>query len=419
MRAVDIIQRKRDGLELTQAEIMHMVDGAVSGRVEKCQTAAWLMAIFLRGMTPAETAVLTERMRTSGDVFDLSSIEGVKVDKHSTGGVGDKVSLVLAPLVAAAGVPVPMVSGRGLGHSGGTLDKLEAIPGFDVFRTEREFRAQVAKVGCAIIGQTDNFVPADKLLYSLRDVIACVESIPLITASIMSKKLASGADALVMDVKSGNGAFMKNDDEARALAESLVKTGEAMGKPVRALITDMSQPLGGAVGNALETAEAIRCLQGQGPEDLLEITLLLGSEMLILGGKAGDRAEARQALEGLLSSGRALEKFREMVEFQGGDPRVADDPSIMVSAPSVIAFHADRQGFIAGFDTAEIGRASNILGAGRERSSDTVDHSVGFIVRVQIGDRVETGDTLLEIHHRDGDGSLERCQAILRGAIHL
>jgi pyrimidine-nucleoside phosphorylase len=235
----------------------------------------------------------------------------------------------------------------------------------------------------------------------------------------MSKKLASGADALVMDVKSGNGAFMKNDEEARALAESLVRTGEAMGKPVSALITDMSQPLGDAVGNALETAEAIRCLQGHGPDDLLEVVLLLSTEMLILGGKARDRAEARGALEALMASGQALEKFREMVEFQGGDPRVADDPSIMPSAPSVIEFTADRPGFITGFETDEIGRASNILGAGREKSSDTVDHSVGFIVRVRIGDEVQTGNALLEIHHRDGDGSLERCQAVLRDAIRL
>jgi pyrimidine-nucleoside phosphorylase len=377
------------------------------------------MAIYLNGMLPEETAVLTECMRVSGDIFDLSSIPGVKVDKHSTGGVGDKVSLVLAPLVAAAGVPVPMVSGRGLGHSGGTLDKLEAIPGFDVFRTEQEFRTQIERIGCAIIGQTENFVPADKRFYATRDVVACVESIPLITASIMSKKLASGADALVMDVKSGNGAFMKNDEQAAALAESLVKTGAAMDKPVTAIITDMNQPLGDTVGNALETAEAVACLQGSGPAALREITLVLGAEMLVLGGIDSDATAARRRLEGLLDGGQALEKFRAMVEYQGGDPRVADDPGIMVAAPKVTPFTASRAGYVHSFDTSEIGRASNLLGAGRERSSDDVDHAVGLVIRRHIGDRVAAGDVILEIHHGEGDGRLERCQEALCDAIEV
>lgn len=417
MRAVDIIARKRDGHTLTPAEIEFMVDGTVAGSVPDYQTAAWLMAIYLRGMRPEETAVLTERMRVSGDVFDLGSVPGIKVDKHSTGGVGDKVSLALAPLVAAAGVPVPMVSGRGLGHSGGTLDKLEAIPGFDVFRTEAEFRRQVAEVGCAIIGQTDNFVPADKRLYALRDVVACVESIPLITASIMSKKLASGADALVMDVKSGNGAFMKTDGDAAALAESLIATGRAMGKPVVALLTDMNQPLGRAIGNALETAEAIECLRGGGPADLREITLMLGAEMLVLGEKAKSPEEARATLTRLLDGGQALEKFRQMVRHQGGDPRVADDPGLMAKAPRVTVLRASTAGYVSRLDTAEIGRASNILGAGREKSADAVDHRVGLVMRVRLGDQVAEGDELLEIHHREGDGTLERCQAVLLPAI--
>lgn len=418
MRAVDVIQRKRDGHALTADEIAFMVHGAVSGDVPDYQLTAWLMAVFLRGMTPEETAVLTECMRTSGEVFDLSAVPGIKVDKHSTGGVGDKVSLVLAPLVAAAGVPVPMVSGRGLGHSGGTLDKLEAIPGFRVALSEGEFRRQVATVGCAIIGQTDNFVPADKRLYALRDVVACVESIPLITASIMSKKLASGADALVMDVKSGNGAFMKTDEEARRLAESLVATGRAMGKPTVALITDMNQPLGCAVGNALETAEAIECLQGRGPADLRALTLALGAEMLVLGGKAATAEGASAALARLLDGGQALAKFRAMVEAQGGDPRAVDDPARLPRAPRVTEFRAERAGVVAHFDTAEVGRACNILGAGRERTEDGIDHSVGLVLRRRLGDRVEAGDVLIEIHHRDGE-RLERCLAILRRSVRV
>ncbi len=417
MRAVDVIAKKRDGLALDAAEIEFMVDGTVSGNVPDYQAAAWLMAIYLRGMTPAETAVLTERMRTSGDVFDLASVPGVKVDKHSTGGVGDKVSLILAPLVAAAGIPVPMVSGRGLGHSGGTLDKLEAIPGFDVFRTEAEFRHQVEAIGCAIIGQTENFVPADKRLYALRDVVACVESIPLITASIMSKKLASGADALVMDVKSGSGAFMQTDEDARALGESLVQTGAAMNRPVSAIITDMSQPLGRAVGNALETAEAIECLQAKGPADLREITLVLGAEMLCLGGVEQDAEAARARLEGLLDGGEALEKFRAMLQAQGGDPNVADDPALLTAAPQVTPLRAAHAGFVTQFDTAAVGRASNLLGAGRERSEDAIDHTVGLIVQRRIGDEVAVGDAIIEIHHREDDGRLERCEAVLRDAV--
>jgi pyrimidine-nucleoside phosphorylase len=419
VRAVDIIAKKRDGLALTAAEIAFMVDGAVSGEVADYQVGALLMATFLRGMTPKETAILTERMRTSGDVFDLNSIGEVKVDKHSTGGVGDKVSLVLAPLVAAAGVPVPMVSGRGLGHSGGTLDKLEAIPGFDVFRSEEQFRRQLDEVGCAIIGQTENFVPADKRLYALRDVVACVESIPLITASIMSKKLASGADALVMDVKSGNGAFMRDDEAAAELGQSLVATGQAMDRPVSALITDMNQPLGHAVGNALETAEAIETLHGRGPADLREITLTLGAEMLVLGRKAESTEQARESLTALLDGGQALAKFRRMLEAQGGDPEVADNPGLMAAAPRRTPFTAQRAGWIIGFATAEIGRASNILGAGRERNDDAVDHSVGLTVQRKIGDEVAAGDVVLEIHHREGDGTLDRCMAILRGAVEV
>ncbi len=412
MNTPELIRRKREGSTLSEDEIRFLVEGYLAGRIEEYQISALLMAIFFQGMTAAEAATLTRIMMASGRTYDLSAIPGPKSDKHSTGGVGDKVSLVLAPLVAAAGIVNPMVSGRGLGHTGGTLDKLDAIPGYRWNLTESEFKAQLEAVGCAIIGQTDDFVPADKRLYALRDVTATVESIPLICASILSKKASSGTDSLVMDVKCGSGAFMDSPKKARALAEQLVAIGTQLGLKTSALITQMNQPLGTTVGNALEVRETIDILKGGGPADTRDVTIELGAEMLVLAGVSPTEEQARTTLSELLSSGRALAKFTEWIEAQGGDPRIVDDPSVLASAPGLDIFKAPASGVAQSMNVRQIGVAANMLGAGRMKTTDEVDPAVGLEVFVNVGDRIDAGQELVRIHHRDGKG-LEECRRLL------
>jgi pyrimidine-nucleoside phosphorylase len=401
MRAVDVIRKKRDGQSLDQEEIKAFVQGATAGTWPDYQLSALLMAVVLRGMSAKETAWLTEAMVHSGVKLDLSDLPGPKVDKHSTGGVGDKTSLVLAPLVAACGAVVPMMSGRGLGHTGGTLDKLESIPGFRVGLGLDEFRAALAKVGCALVGQTKEVAPADRVLYALRDVTATVESIPLITASILSKKVAEGITALVMDVKSGRGAFMKKTEDARRLAETLVKIGNSLGVRTQALVTAMDVPLGRAVGNSLEVVECLETLKGRGPLDLELLSVRLASRMLVLGGLAANDGEAEQKVRSALSSGRGLEKFREIITQQGGDPRVVDDHDRLPTAPHRHVVAADRRGYVSDLHAERIGRAGMVLGAGRERADAGVDHAVGIVIRSAVGVNVKAGDAILELHYRD------------------
>ncbi len=393
-----IIARKRDGHPLTRDDLAAFVEGAARGGWSDDQCAALLMAIFLRGMTPDETAALTELMMRSGAVADLHGIPGAKVDKHSTGGVGDKVSLVLAPLVAACGVVVPMMSGRGLGHTGGTLDKLEAIPGFRVGLGLDVYAAQLRKIGVAMIGQTAELVPADRRLYALRDATATVESIPLICASILSKKLAEGIDALVLDVKFGRGAFMKERARARELAVALVALGRAMGKPTRALLTSMDQPLGQAVGNAVEVVEALEALKGRGPADLMEVTLALGVHMLLLAGAAADPAAARTRLQQALAGGQALAKFRALVAAQGGDAAAIDDYARLPRAPVVRPVTAPISGFITDVDPLAVARAAWRLGAGRTHSTDAINPAVGLTHLMKTGEPVSAGDRLCTVH---------------------
>jgi pyrimidine-nucleoside phosphorylase len=412
-----VIARKRDGHPLSAAEIQAFVRGATDGSWADYQLSAMLMAVFLQGMNELEVAAYTEAMMLSGTVADLADVPGVKVDKHSTGGVGDKVSLPLAAMVAACGVPVPMISGRGLGHSGGTLDKLESIPGFNVHLSLAAYRDQVARVGCALIGQTKDLAPADKKLYALRDVTATVECIPLICGSIMSKKLAEGIDALVLDVKFGRGAFMKDRERARALATAMVGIGRAMGKGVTALLTAMDQPLGRAVGNALEVAESLACLRGEGPADLMEVTYALGGEMLLLG-RAADSAEAaRTRLERVVADGSALAKFGEIVAAQGGDPRVIEDPvGVLPAAPQQTPLLAARAGYVTDVDAMAVALAALRLGAGRARAEDDVDPAVGVSALVKVGERVEAGQPLALIHARD-DESWAEAEVRLRDGI--
>jgi pyrimidine-nucleoside phosphorylase len=401
LRAVDIIAKKRDGGVLSVDEIAFFVAGVTDGSLADYQASALLMATLLRGMTKAETAALTDAMVHSGIRVDLSDIPGVKVDKHSTGGVGDKTSLILAPLAAACGVPVPMMSGRGLGHTGGTLDKLEAIPGFRVNLTLDEMKAALARVGCAMIGQTARIAPADKKLYALRDVTATVESIPLISASIMSKKIAEGIDALVLDVKTGSGAFMKTIGDSRALAESLVSIGNASGVKTEAIITAMDTPLGAAVGNALEVVECLEVLKGHGPPDLIEVSVDLTARMLVLGRVAVDRADGARQVTAAIRSGAGLERFRRIIEQQGGDPRVVDDYDRLPSAPDRHILRARADGFLGRLDAELVGRASVALGAGRDRVEDPVDPGVGITIRVKPGEAVRATDAVLELHYRD------------------
>jgi pyrimidine-nucleoside phosphorylase len=401
MRAVDIIMSKRDGRTLAREEIRFFVDGVTVGTLPDYQASALLMAILLRGMTPEETAWLTDAMVHSGIRVNLCNIPGVKVDKHSTGGVGDKTSLILAPLAAACGVPVPMMSGRGLGHTGGTLDKLEAIPGFRVDLSLEEMKAALASVGCAMIGQTAQIAPADKKLYALRDVTGTVESIPLISASIMSKKIAEGIDALVLDVKTGSGAFMKTEADSRRLAESLVSIGNASGVRTEAIITAMDTPLGLAVGNALEVIECVEVLKGRGPQDLADVSVELATRMLVLGKVADDRATAERRVRDAIVSGAGLERFRRIVEFQGGDPRVLDDYQRLPHVSDLHAVYAARDGYVTSLDAQLVGRASVALGAGRDRVEDPVDAAVGIMVIAKPGDEVRAGDPVLQLHFRD------------------
>jgi pyrimidine-nucleoside phosphorylase len=398
-RAVDLIRKKRDNGELSAAEIEFFVAAYTRAEIPDYQVAAWLMAVVLRGMTPGETAALTDAMLHSGEMLDLSSLPARKVDKHSTGGVGDKTSLILAPLAAAAGLVVPMISGRGLGHTGGTLDKLEAIPGFNVNLSVERFRQVLEACGCAMIGQTAEIAPADRKLYALRDVTSTVESPYLICASIMSKKLAEGVDALVLDVKTGSGAFMKNEEDAAFLADLMVETGERMDKKMVALITDMDQPLGNMVGNALEVLEVIEVLRGGGPEDLQQLCLELAGWMLYLGNVSATVGAGRQRAAELLSSGKALEKFGQMVELQGGDPRTLDDPKRLPQAQHTMKVPSARGGYLTSLQCEQFGTASVILGGGRERKEDSVDPAVGIVLHKKVGDRVAAGEVLATIHY--------------------
>ena len=401
MRAVDIILSKRDGRTLTREEIRFFVDGVTAGTLPDYQASALLMAILLRGMTAEETAALTDAMVDSGVRVDLRDIPGVKVDKHSTGGVGDKTSLILAPLAAACGVPVPMMSGRGLGHTGGTLDKLEAIPGFRVNLSLEEMKAALARVGCAMIGQTAQIAPADKKLYALRDVTGTVESIPLISASIMSKKIAEGIDALVLDVKTGSGAFMKTEADSRRLAESLVAIGNASGVKTEAIITAMESPLGHAVGNALEVIECVEVLKGRGPRDLIDVSVELTARMLVLGHVADGLPAAILKVQQAIASGAGLERFRGIIEVQGGDPRIVDDYDRMPHVADRHVVTASRGGFVTAVNAELVGRASVALGAGRDRVDDPVDPAVGIMVVAKPGDAVRQGAPVLELHYRD------------------
>src|SRR3954453_20740475 len=403
MRTVDLIQRKRGGEELSPEEIEFLVNGYTNGEIPDYQMSSFLMAVFYSGMSDREVSHLTECMLRSGDTVDLSSIPGVKVDKHSTGGVGDKTSFIVAPLAAAAGVVVPMMSGRSLGHTGGTLDKLESIPGFRTDLTTEEFTRQLGELGLAFIGQTDQLAPADRKLYSLRDVTGTVESIPLISSSIMSKKLAAGVDALILDVKVGNGAFMKNQLDARRLAQMMVAIGRRMDKKVRALITDMDQPLGFAIGNALEIMEASQTLQNAGPADLTKLSLELAAHMIHLGKKAASLEEARRIAEERLVDGSAYRKFKQVVTAQGGNALALDKFELLPNAPGMREISSPRAGYVTSIDAEGIGAASNMIGAGRDRKEDAIDPAVGIILEVKVGEKVDAGSVLCRLYYTRED----------------
>ncbi|MEC1696265.1 pyrimidine-nucleoside phosphorylase [Schinkia azotoformans] len=398
MRMVDLIEKKRDGFELTKEEIQFLINGFTNGEIPDYQMSAFSMAVFFKGMTKEERVHLTEAMVQSGDQIDLSGIEGIKVDKHSTGGVGDTTTLVLAPLVASVGVPVAKMSGRGLGHTGGTIDKLESIKGFHVEITNEEFIDLVNKNKVAVIGQSGNLTPADKKLYALRDVTATVDSIPLIASSIMSKKIAAGADAIVLDVKTGSGAFMKSLEDAKELAKTMVDIGNGVGRKTKAIISDMSQPLGFAVGNALEVKEAIDTLQGQGPEDLYELCLTLGSHMVVLAEKATDYKQAREMLEESIRNGKALESFKTFLAAQGGDASVVDEPSKLPTASYTIAVPAKQTGYVSEITAEIVGLAAMMLGAGRATKESVIDLAVGVVLHKKVGDYVQAGEALVTIH---------------------
>jgi pyrimidine-nucleoside phosphorylase len=416
MRAVQLIRKKRDGHALDADEIAWLVRGLATSEVPDYQWSALLMAILWRGMDDAETAALTGAMLRSGTVVDLSDIPGPKVDKHSTGGVGDKTSLVLAPIAAACGVAVPMVSGRGLGHTGGTLDKLEAIPGFRVRLSLSEYKQVLARCGLVMIGQTNEIAPADRRLYALRDATATVESIPLITASILSKKLAEGIDGLVLDVKAGDGAFLPNLDDARVLALSMRAIGHAMGKRVVALLTRMDQPLGQAVGNAVEVAEGLACLRGEGPPDVTDLSIELAAEMVALAELAATLDEARALCRRAIADGSALERFRRMVEVQGGDPRVVDDPCRLPQARHRVVVEAPRPGFVTRLSARTIGVATMQLGAGRARVDSAIDPSVGILLHKKVGDPVEAREPLCTILAGSEAGLVDHIVPMVLGA---
>lgn len=401
MRMVDLIEKKRDGNELSKEEIEYIVTNYTNGKIPDYQVSALLMAIFYQDMTNEEITNLTLAIANSGDVIDLSSLEGIKVDKHSTGGVGDTTTLILAPLVASVGVTVAKMSGRGLGYTGGTLDKLEAIPGFQIELSDEAFVCIVNESKVAVIGQSGNLAPADKKLYALRDVTATVDSLPLIASSIMSKKIAAGADAIVLDVTTGDGAFMKNIEDARRLAKTMTSIGKLANRETVAVISDMSEPLGEAIGNSLEVVEAIETLQGNGPEDLVEMCYALGSQMVVLAGKAKTIDEARTLLQEALESGKALAKFKEMIQNQGGDPTIVEKPERILTARYTMELPAKQSGVVSKIVANELGIAAMMLGAGRKTKEDDIDHAVGLKLHKKIGDTVTKGESLLTIYSND------------------
>jgi pyrimidine-nucleoside phosphorylase len=415
MRAVDLIRKKRDSGELSREEIEFLVSGYTRGEIPDYQMAAWLMAVWIRGMSRSELAALTEVMLHSGEVLNHSEIHGKKVDKHSTGGVGDKTSLILAPIVAAGGLTVPMISGRGLGHTGGTLDKLEAIPGFNVNLSLAEFRRVLRECGMGLIGQTAEIAPADKKIYALRDVTSTVENIGLICASIMSKKLAEGIDALVLDVKTGSGAFMKKEEDSIRLAEVMVETGKRMGKKVVALITDMDQPLGRMAGHSNEVSESVEVLQGRGPADLRDLSLDLSAWMFFLGERTKSVEEGKRLAEEMVATGQALEKFRQGIRLQGGDERVVDEPQRLPQARSHAEVISAAAGYITATNCEHFGTALAMLGGGREKKEDTIDHAVGLEFHKRIGDRVERNEKLVTIHYNSG-AKLAEAKAMIAGS---
>jgi len=412
MRTVDLIHRKRDGEELSVEEIRYLIEGYTEGDIPDYQLSAFLMAVFFSGMTDREVGALTDCMVSSGQTVDLSSVPGVKVDKHSTGGVGDKTSLIAAPLAAAAGAVVPMISGRALGHTGGTLDKLESIPGFRTDLTIDEFREQLLGHRLAFIGQTPEVAPADGKLYSLRDATATIESIPLIASSIMSKKLAVGLDALVLDVKVGAGAFMKRQVDARRLAQMMVSIGRRLDKRVQALITDMNQPLGYAIGNALEVMEVSQTLQNVGPNDLTRLSLELAARMIYLGRVTATLDDARELAQQCLLDGSGYRKFRDVIQAQGGNPQVLDRFELLPNATGVREIPSPRAGFVSAIDAEDIGRASSMIGAGRDRKEDLVDHAVGVILEVKIGQRIDAGGVLCRLYYTKDEKVEEAAQLI-------
>src|SRR5690554_4271702 len=416
MHIPELIRLKRDGHKLNAAQLRALIEGYTADKIPDYQMSAFLMAVFFRSMDPEELGIWTEAMLHSGEVLDLSAIKGDKVDKHSTGGVGDKVSLILAPLAAAAGLKVPMISGRGLGHTGGTLDKLESIPGFNVNQTVETFKRHVDEIGLGLIGQTGEIAPADKRIYALRDVTATVECIPLIASSIMSKKLAEGIDALILDVKVGSGAFMKNIDRARELAQTMIDIGKAMNRPVRALITDMDQPLGRTIGNSLEVVASIETLRGEGPEDLTDLTIELVTEMLDVAGAVTDRTATKRRLLELLRDGSALGVFEKIIEAQGGDASVCADTSKLPTSKHTTVLEAWEGGFINRIQAESVGIAAMELGAGRRRKEDTIDPAVGLVMDAKRGQKVEPGQPVVTIHYND-DRELEKVKTMLREAI--
>jgi pyrimidine-nucleoside phosphorylase len=418
MNPVELIRKKREGGTLTKDELHSFITDFVAGQIPDYQMSAFLMAVYFKGMSVEERATFTEVMLHSGDVIDLSMIPGVKVDKHSTGGVGDKVSLILAPMVAAWGVPVPMISGRGLGHTGGTLDKLESIPGFRTNLSIDEYKQVIAETGLVLIGQTKEIAPADKRMYALRDVTATVESIPLIAGSIMSKKLAEGIDALVLDVKTGNGAFMQKYEDSLALANALVGIGNSMGKKTVGFITDMSQPLGFMIGNWVEVVESVECLKGKNVPDLMEVTYALGGAMLWLGKKAGSMHEGIEKCKGMIANGKAYDKFRELVKRQGGDISYLDDPKKYPASAHVIEVRSERSGFVAGYETMQVGLLAIELGAGRMKVDDVLDMKAGIVITKKIGDSVERGELLATIY-TEKDEIVSDVARRLRSLIHV
>ena len=414
MRMYDIIDHKKRGKILTKEEITFVVNGYTKGEIPDYQVSALLMAIYCQGMSPEETAQLTMAMANSGDIIDLSDIEGIKVDKHSTGGVGDKTTIVLAPLVAAAGVKVAKMSGRGLGHTGGTVDKLESFEGFKVELSEEQFIENVNKHGIAVVGQSGDLAPADKKLYALRDVTATVDHIALIASSIMSKKIASGAEAIVLDVKCGSGAFMKNLDDARALGKAMVTIGKLVGRRTLAVVSDMSQPLGYAVGNALEIIEAIETLKGNGPEDLTNLVIALASRMLVLAEVAQTIEEGEVKIKALLASGEAVEKLKEWIGLQGGNIAAIEDYSLLPGAAHTMPIYLNQTGYVKAIDAEEVGKAALLLGAGRETKESTIDLGVGLVIHKKIGDKVEAGEAVATFYYNDTsrlEGAVQTLQA--------